>query len=134
TRPGFLKPRFGIRRWIGIWPPSNHAGILPPERAFLPLWPLPDVPPSPVAAPLPRRFFGRDDPAAGRILPILMGPILCELFHLEEVANLEDHAPDLGRIDVNDGLLQPPDAQRTHRAPLIGAMTARALHLTDAEL
>src|SRR5439155_23275917 len=56
TRVGLTNPRFGRRRWIGIWPPSNHTGIPPPERAFLPLWPLPAVPPWPLAAPLPKRF------------------------------------------------------------------------------
>src|SRR6185503_503985 len=72
TRVGLMNPRFGRRRWIGIWPPSNHTGILPPERAFLPLWPLPAVPPKPVAAPLPRRFVSFVAPAAGRRFPSLM--------------------------------------------------------------
>src|SRR5262245_47871291 len=65
TRVWLVKPRLGRRRWIGIWPPSNHAGILPPARAFLPLCPLPAVPPRPVPAPLPRRLLGRVAPAAG---------------------------------------------------------------------
>ena len=29
-----LKPRFGRRRWIGVWPPSNAGPLPPPERAF----------------------------------------------------------------------------------------------------
>src|SRR5204863_8800458 len=72
TRVGLMNPRFGRRRWIGIWPPSNHAGMPPPERAFLPLWPLPEVPPWPLAAPLPRRFVCFVAPAAGRMFPSLI--------------------------------------------------------------
>ena len=30
-------PRLGSRRTSGIWPPSNHAGIEPPDRDFCPL-------------------------------------------------------------------------------------------------
>ncbi len=33
TRPGLWNPRLGRRRWIGICPPSNQAGMLPPARA-----------------------------------------------------------------------------------------------------
>ena len=29
-----------------------------------------------------------------------------------QVADLEDHAPDLGRVVVLDGVLQPADAER----------------------
>ena len=127
TRPGFLKPRFGRRRWIGIWPPSNHAGILPPERAFLPLWPLPAVPPRPLAAPLPRRFVSCVAPAAGRIVPIRMVTSYVDLLHLHQVADLEDHAPDLGRVVVLDGLLHAADAERAHRRALILRVSAGAL-------
>ena len=51
-----LKPRFGIRRAKGIWPPSKPIRTLPPERAFWPLWPRPAVLPLPVPAPRPWRL------------------------------------------------------------------------------
>ena len=45
---GFLKPRsFGMRMWIGVWPPSNQGGIVPPARAFWPFVPRPAVLPLP---------------------------------------------------------------------------------------
>jgi len=37
VRRVFVNPRFGVRRWYGIWPPSNQRGTFPPVRAF---WPL----------------------------------------------------------------------------------------------
>src|SRR3569832_2322963 len=49
-----LKPRFGIRMWSGIWPPSKPA-IDTPERAFAPFWPRPAVLPSPEPMPRPTR-------------------------------------------------------------------------------
>src|SRR5262249_14116051 len=121
TRVGLTNPRFGSRRWIGIWPPSNHTGMPPPDRAFLPLWPLPDVPPWPDAAPLPRRFVFFMAPAAGRRLP---SRILI-LLHLHQVADLEDHAPDLGRVVVHHGVLHAPDAQRAHGRGLVFLVAAR---------
>src|SRR6516225_2378396 len=133
TRPGFLKPRFGTRRWSGIWPPSNHAGILPPARAFLPLWPLPAVPPTPVAPPLPRRLGARVAPAAGRMLPMRMRLSL-PAHHLDEVADLEDHAPDLGRVLVLDDVTDALETERAHGRQLIGLVPARALELPDADL
>src|SRR5882724_1927857 len=51
-----LKPRFGIRRSKGIWPPSNPRRIEPPERAVWPLPPRPPVLPCPELSPMPRRF------------------------------------------------------------------------------
>src|ERR1044072_5682108 len=131
TRVGFVTPRFGRRRWIGIWPPSNHTGIPPPERAFLPLWPLPAVPPWPVAAPLPRRFVCFIAPAAGWMFPSLMTSVLLDR---HQVADLEDHAPDLGRVGVHHGVLHLADAERAHGGPLVLRMPARALRLGDLEL
>src|SRR5262245_5607334 len=116
---------------MGICPPSNHTGILPPVRALWPLWPRPDVPPTPVAVPLPRRFESFVAPAAGRMVPSLMRSVL---LHLHQVADLEHHAPDLGRVVVFHGLLHVADPQRAHGRPLDGRMAARALRLGDLEL
>src|SRR5262249_29809271 len=53
VRNGFLKPRLGSRRCMGIWPPSKPMRA-PwwPVRAFWPLTPLPAV--WPVPDPMPR--------------------------------------------------------------------------------
>src|SRR3954454_24314140 len=49
-----LKPRFGSRRWSGIWPPSKPA-MLTPERDLAPFWPRPAVLPRPEPMPRPTR-------------------------------------------------------------------------------
>ena len=58
-------PRFGTRRWSGIWPPSNHAGMLPPERAFCPLQPRVEYRPCPEPGPHPIRLLFFVAPLAG---------------------------------------------------------------------
>src|SRR6185369_1505234 len=65
TRPRFtsaksfakmlLKPRFGMRMWSGIWPPSNPFTETP-ERALAPFWPRPAVLPLPEPMPRPTRM------------------------------------------------------------------------------
>src|SRR4051794_36072431 len=49
-----LKPRFGIRMWSGIWPPSKPKTETP-ERLFWPFWPRPAVLPTPEPMPRPTR-------------------------------------------------------------------------------
>ena len=64
TLKRFLKPRsFGIRRWRGVWPPSNHGGMEPPARAFWPLVPRPASLPLPAAMPSRRSRLA--EPSAG---------------------------------------------------------------------
>src|SRR5687768_16978554 len=66
TLNGLVKPRLGSRRYIGIWPPSKPGLVLPPARALDPLWPLPEVLPSPEPTPRPTRLRVRWEPGAGR--------------------------------------------------------------------
>src|SRR5690606_1123737 len=58
SAPGLLKPRFGIRMYSGIWPPSKPP-MATPERDFWPLTPRPPVLPLPEPGPRPmrRRFL-----------------------------------------------------------------------------
>src|SRR5690606_19408573 len=65
-RNGLLNPRFGRRRWSGIWPPSNQGAVFPPERALCPLCPRPLVFPSPDPGPRPTRLRARCAPS-GRL-------------------------------------------------------------------
>src|SRR5208282_2403084 len=51
-----LKPRLGMRRIKGIWPPSNPMRTELPERAVWPLPPRPLVLPWPLDSPWPRRL------------------------------------------------------------------------------
>ena len=75
TRPRFtsarslakmlLKPRFGMRMWSGIWPPSKPLTETP-ERAFSPFWPRPAVLPLPEPMPRPTRIRALRAPALSR--------------------------------------------------------------------
>ena len=68
TRNGFLKPlAFGVRRWIGVWPPSNRGATL--SRAPWPLVPRPAVLPPLPAMPRPTRRRAVFEP--GRRLQIM---------------------------------------------------------------
>src|SRR6266700_4479760 len=51
-----LKPRLGMRRMSGIWPPSKPIRIELPERAVCPLPPRPLVLPWPLDSPWPSRL------------------------------------------------------------------------------
>ena len=39
----FLKPLFGNLLYKGVWPPSKPLLTPPPDLAFWPLWPFPEV-------------------------------------------------------------------------------------------
>src|SRR5262249_8382964 len=62
---GLVNPRFGRRRYIGIWPPSKPGLVCPPVRALCPLLPLPEVFPKPEPAPLPTRLRAAAEAGAG---------------------------------------------------------------------
>src|SRR3990167_2649237 len=68
------KPTLGRRLYIGIWPPSKPALILPlPERANEPLWPRPAVLPRPEPMPRPTRLRSARAPSAGlRVFNFMM--------------------------------------------------------------
>src|SRR5207244_421162 len=63
---GFVKPRFGMRRMSGIWPPSKPGRTLPPWRAVWPLPPRPAVLPIPEPGPRPLRILARCEPRGAR--------------------------------------------------------------------
>src|SRR6202158_512532 len=66
SRKILLKPRFGSRRWIGIWPPSKPL-MRTPERAVWPLPPRPAVLPLPEPMPRPTRMRFLREPALSAI-------------------------------------------------------------------
>src|SRR5688572_11207275 len=61
-----LKPRFGIRMWSGIWPPSKPKTETP-ERLFWPFWPRPAVLPRPEPMPRPTRTLDLRAPLLSRM-------------------------------------------------------------------
>src|ERR1051325_9748489 len=67
-----VKPRFGRRRWSGIWPPSKPTLREYPDRDFCPFSPRPAVLPRPEPGPRPTRFFLCVEPFAGfRLLRLI---------------------------------------------------------------
>jgi len=56
-RKMLVKPRLGMRRWSGIWPPSKPRIIREPLRERWPLCPRVDVLPMPEPIPRPTRFL-----------------------------------------------------------------------------
>src|SRR5260370_17794530 len=66
SRKMLLKPRFGSRRWIGIWPPSKPL-MRTRERAVWPLPPRPGVLPLPEPMPRPTRMRFLREPVLSAI-------------------------------------------------------------------
>src|SRR3954464_10512389 len=110
-----------IRMWIGIWPPSNRARSLAPEREPAPFWPRPEVLPRPEPSPRPTRLRGRRLPGAGLRLwsPIgsswISSAIYLVLLDLDQVPDAVQHPASLRgvlHLDRVPDLAQPERAQR----------------------
>src|SRR5688572_15640323 len=126
-----VKPRFGTRRWSGIWPPSNPSLWLKPLRLFWPFSPRPDVLPRPLPGPRPTRLRSRPAPLplAGFRLFRLTGvpPSVDDGY---EVRDLLHHPAHGGGVDALHHLVQAAQAQASHRlALLFGAADDAADHL-----
>src|SRR5262249_38689278 len=129
TRNGLLKPRaFGVRRCSGVWPPSNRGLML--LRAPWPLLPRPAVLPPLPAMPRPTRRRAVLAPGAGFRSWIFMSG---DLFHTDEMRHASDHPADLGPVGVLDGVVDPPQAERAERAPLLRLAADRRPHLGDLQ-
>src|SRR5688500_10474287 len=131
TRNGLVKPRFGMRRVSGIWPPSN-CGLPPPgpwcpERALIPLCPLPDVFPVPDPGPRPRRFRLRCEPGAGARLcrpsfppgrarvSLFSTGLLLDRRHLDQVPHVLDLTAERGRVLLDHLVLMVAQPERLER-------------------
>src|SRR6476660_3183463 len=107
SRKILLKPRFGRRRWIGIWPPSKPL-MRTPERAVWPLPPRPAVLPLPEPMPRPTRMRFLREPALSAISLSFIVRFLYLSKHgpgRKAVAAFRDHAPDLFLVDDADEML-----------------------------
>src|SRR5690606_29141419 len=89
-----LNPRFGMRMWSGIWPPSKPL-MATPERAVWPLPPRPPVLPLPEPIPRPTRVRSLVEPGLSRSS---FKRVICAVLFLlfaddaDEVRQLVDHA------------------------------------------
>src|SRR5690606_16709701 len=134
-RNGLWNPRFGTRLCSGIWPPSNHGCVLPPVRALWPLCPRPLVLPRPDPGPRPTRLRSRCAPS-GRLRSLSFAMLTLaspQLFHSDQVPDLEDHAADRRVVVVHHRLLVPPQAQGPEGGPVLGRPADSAPHLRDLQ-
>src|SRR5437899_2409982 len=132
----FLKPRiFGMRMWIGVWPPSNQPGIPGPLRASWPFVPLPAVLPWPDEIPRPTRRCAFRAPCGARSSCCLMSlpvRLLVRAFaHLDQVRDPAQHAAHGLRIRLLDALARPSQAERFERAACGDLLADGAAVLTD---
>src|SRR5262245_32592926 len=159
----FLKPRFGSRRWSGIWPPSNPL-MRTPDRA---VWPLPPRPPVlPVPEPMPRpirlrflrapgrsasscsfilqpSFFPSSSPASspprsgktwmGGTSPDHDDGLLLCSHHAQQVPDLGDHAAGLRGIRQFGDAPDPVEAEPDQRLALRMMAPDRAAGLFDLD-
>src|SRR4029079_7227223 len=128
-----LKPRFGRRRWSGIWPPSKPL-MATPARAFWPLVPLPAVLPSPEPMPRPSRFFALVAPGLSLISFSPMRHSLGFLLVIDdadEMADLGDHAAHLRAVDQGSALVHLVEAEPDQCRPLDVGTPDRASNLLD---
>src|SRR5579859_6415300 len=150
---GLRKPRLGMRRCSGIWPPSNPRRREYPRRDFWPLFPLPAVRPSLEPIPRPTRTLRWREPRGGRrvsrltelrvsffallavrfdfFLTIFLAIKLFHHFH--KMPHLEDHAASLRRILALDHLIQPAQAQPANGLTHIIGAADKADHPFDLD-
>src|SRR5690606_6092086 len=124
------KPIFGRRRCIGICPPSKPALIVPlPARANEPLWPRPQVLPSPEPMPRPTRFGAWRAPSAGLRVFIFMESVL----DLDQVVQLVDQATHLRAVLQHADAVELAQAERLHRQAMARLGAAQAPDQADLD-
>src|SRR6218665_977447 len=159
-----LKPRFGIRMWSGIWPPSKPKTETP-ERLFWPFWPRPAVLPSPEPMPRPTRTRLLRAPLLSLIsfsfifvhsLSLLsrmgtwcsVSPFLSWsgtpkygvpgrrrlTFDAHHMPDGADHAADLGAVLELDRLVHLVEAEALQRRPLVVGAADGGAGLGDLDL
>src|SRR6476469_7463740 len=120
-----LKPRFGKRRWSGIWPPSKPL-MATPVRDFWPLTPRPAVLPLPEPIPRPTRMRRLRAPALSAmsfslissILPAYVGGSITSrcsfcrfLIDAHQMVHLVDHAAHRRRVLEDPAAMALVEAQ-----------------------
>src|SRR5271165_6897776 len=159
-RKMLVKPRFGMRRCSGIWPPSKPRIMREPVRERCPLCPRVDVLPMPEPMPRPTRlrfsvaFFGArmfdkfisklsafsSQPSAfspKRFTPRADSRKLMALFHhFDHMRHLGHHAADSLVVRTLDDLIQPGESQPLdhqllfHRGPVKQKLVIKGLGFT----
>src|SRR5215470_9619988 len=105
-RKMLLKPRFGMRRCSGIWPPSNPRNMREPLRERWPLCPRVEVLPMPDPIPRPTRFLLALAFFGARTLDKFIKALSCRLIHdLDQMRNFRDHSANGGVVRTLDHLV-----------------------------
>src|SRR5512147_1654 len=125
TRNGLVKPRFGSRRYIGIWPPSKPGLVPPPVRALWPLLPLPDVLPRPEPGPRPTRLRDWVLPGAGE----RSWSFISALDDFDQIGDFRDHTPHGRAVDALDLVSNAAQAEAAQRLAVVRLGADRAAHL-----
>src|ERR1700689_3926229 len=128
---GFVNPRFGRRRWMGVWPPSK-CGVKLGTRAYGPFCPPPEGLPRPDPVPRPTRVFGRVAPAG--FASLLRVSAIVHLLDLYEVHDLLDRTTERWRIPHDDRAARPAQAEPVDRGAHRVLLPDRALLLGHAKL
>src|SRR3954451_24350212 len=126
-----------IRMWIGIWPPSNRARSLAPEREPAPFWPRPEVLPRPEPSPRPTRLRGLRLPGAGLRLwspigsSLVFSSAMSSVLHPAQVPDAVQHAPRLLVVLDLDRVADAAQAERAQGVELALRRAVLALDLRD---
>src|SRR5918994_1577320 len=131
---GGVKPRFGKRRWSGIWPPSKPL-IETPVRAFWPFTPRPAVLPLPEPMPRPTRIRSFVAPALSRMSLSFMAQssFLRGVFDAHEVLDLLDHAAHRGGVGQGRCAMQLVQPQADQGLALLAVAADRRADLPDRD-
>src|SRR4029079_1670723 len=127
-----LKPRFGKRRWSGIWPPSKPL-MATPVRAFWPLTPRPAVLPLPEPMPRPTRMRAFREPARSAISLSFMSCSSGFVDDADEMGDLGDHPADRRRVGQCFAATNLVEAETDQRSALLGRTPDRAAGLLNDE-
>src|SRR5918993_2035011 len=129
---GGVKPRFGRRRWSGIWPPSKPL-IDTPVRAFWPFTPRPAVLPLPEPMPRPMRIRSLVAPSLSLIWLSFIAPSGSRAFDAHEVLDLLDHAAHRGGVAQGRGAVQLVQPEPDEGLALLGVATDRRADLAHGD-
>src|SRR5258708_15683706 len=126
-RKMLLKPRLGMRRCSGIWPPSKPRIIREPVRERCPLCPRVEVLPMPDPMPRPTRLRFSVDFFGARIFDKFMARFLL-LNDLDQMWHLGDHAADCRIVGALNHLIEPGETQPFNHQFLLPRRTNRGAH------
>src|SRR4051794_33988909 len=118
--------------WMGFWPPSKFTRFLAPERAPRPLWPRPEVLPTPEPSPRPTRLRSLREPGAGeRLWSPIRSSAIVDLDQVSDGADEAAHRRVVG--GTLRGLADPAQPECPQRLLLPAARAIGGANLLQLE-